>query len=145
MGSGAQTVMVLGQQRAVEGAGVDVGSVLVPCLLLLVIQVFVLRKLSVQNRHFFLVMLGHLWAAGKAVVKVAAWRRKGQCAARGWGPSFGSSLLRESRAWQMIPTEACVFPIFWYKIYFIIRYRSLIKSLQFITESLEFFEFPFHM
>lgn len=61
-------------------------------------------------------MLGHLWAAEKAVVKVAAWRLKGQCAARGEGPSFGSRLPRESRAWQMIPTEACVFPIFWYKI-----------------------------
>ena len=41
--------MVLSQQYAVEGAGVDMGSVLVHCFLLLSIQVFVLRKFSVQN------------------------------------------------------------------------------------------------
>lgn len=140
--------MVLRQQRAVEGAGVDVGSVLVPCLLLLVIQVFVLRKLSVQNRHFFLVMLGHLWAAEKAVVKVAAWRLKGQCAARGWGPKLR---VQFAQGEQDLANDSyrgfCVshFLVQNYVVYFIIRYRSLIKSLQFITESLEFFEFPFHM
>lgn len=54
-----------------------------PCFLLLSIQVFVLRKFSVQNRRFFLVPLGHLQAAEKAVVKVATRSLKGQFAARG--------------------------------------------------------------
>lgn len=47
-----------------------------------------------MNRRFLLVPLGHLQAAEKAVVKVATQSLKGQFAARGRGPSFGSSLPR---------------------------------------------------
>lgn len=92
-----QTVMAP-VSSALRGAGVDVGSVLVLASLLLCMQVFVLRKFSVQNRRFLLVPQGHLQAAEKCCLKGGHDRAlRASFAARGRGPKLRPVYPEENR------------------------------------------------